>query len=729
MKRRLFALCLALLLSAGLTPSRALAEGDLPGYYNSCDLGYVTPVKQQFYGTCWAHAAIACVETYMLRHGVAAPDAGATADTLDLSEYHLAWFSFTDAYDEAGMLAGERTVLTDPANEGRSFYGRGGASITAALTMMRWEGPASEGVPALASKSFSKSGLSSDYAWRYNAVHLSGFFTIPAKRQDEVKAAILEHGACMASIYQNSDYLNSNGAYCFLAQDNSWVNNHGIAVVGWDDNYSRMNFRETCRPERDGAWIVKQSYGEGYGDKGYIYVSYEDTAISSLSMAFFTVEPTDNYDHIYQYDGTANFYSNQAFAGNDPTVANVFTGSGTERLDAVSVLSQTEDVAYTLRIYTDLKDPADPASGTLAAEQTGALDYVGYHTVRLDRPVPLAPGQSFAAAFTFHRDKPDYLARYANVGTDASGEMHDEAWVHQVRPASFYRYPGDDGWTALNDANFRIKAYTADYTPNRVPVSARLTCGTARAVLLPRDGAQSLRLLSGQLPPGMALSPVGELTGAPTAPGRYTPVFAAVTDGGQVIWIETDLRVDPRPLPFADVLPSAWYYDDVDRAYQSGLINGKTDTAFLPDARMTCAEAVKLAACMHQSYTSGAVTLTPGDPWYQSYADYAWANGVIFRDYGWNAPISRGDYVEIFAHALPEAAFAPRNSIPDNAIPDVPLSHPQAAEIYKLYRAGILLGSDSAGTFRPDSRIKRSEVAAILTRMMEPEARRDLTLP
>ena len=47
----------------------------------------------------------------------------------------------------------------------------------------------------------------------------------------------------------------------------------------------------------------------------------------------------------------------------------------------------------------------------------------------------------------------------------------------------------------------------------------------------------------------------------------------------------------------------------------------------------------------------------------------------------------------------------------------------QAAAIYKLYRAGIVQGIDAAHNCNPDSNIKRSEVAAILTRMMNDEAR------
>ena len=51
--------------------------------------------------------------------------------------------------------------------------------------------------------------------------------------------------------------------------------NHEVAIVGWDDNYSRTNFRNYASIG-DGAWIVKNSWGSNWADNGYFYVSYYD---------------------------------------------------------------------------------------------------------------------------------------------------------------------------------------------------------------------------------------------------------------------------------------------------------------------------------------------------------------------------------------------------------------------------------------------------------------------
>ena len=174
--------------------------------------------------------------------------------------------------------------------------------------------------------------------------------------------------------------------------------------------------------------------------------------------------------------------------------------------------------------------------------------------------------------------------------------------------------------------------------------------------------------------------------------------------------------------PFTDVPEGMWYYGSVKNAHQLGLVNGKTDTTYEPEANMTYAEAVKLAACMYQKYHDGEVTLTNGtEKWYSTYVEYAKAHGIPadFPDY--NAQITRREYVKVFYHALPASEYGKLNI--RNSIPDVPSTDSAWTEIHTFYEAGILTGIDSAGSFAPDKTIRRNEVAAILSRMMDDGAR------
>lgn len=180
---------------------------------------------------------------------------------------------------------------------------------------------------------------------------------------------------------------------------------------------------------------------------------------------------------------------------------------------------------------------------------------------------------------------------------------------------------------------------------------------------------------------------------------------------------------------FTDVPDSQWYYSDVCYAVQKGLVNGRSETTYAPDENLSIAEAIKLAACMHQLYHSGSVTLK-NDPtiWYKNYLEYATSNGIVAKTYpDYAANISRSEFVAIFYAALPDTEYTQINTVYDNKIPDVKLTVDNSKQIYAFYRAGILVGSEN-GTFYPSNNIKRSEVAAILTRMFEKDARKSITL-
>lgn len=185
---------------------------------------------------------------------------------------------------------------------------------------------------------------------------------------------------------------------------------------------------------------------------------------------------------------------------------------------------------------------------------------------------------------------------------------------------------------------------------------------------------------------------------------------------------------------FTDVKSDSWYYEDVDNAVRLGIINGKTDTTFAPDDNLTYAEAIKLAACMYQLYKDGSVYLVSGgNPWYQTYVDYAKEHGIITENFFYkvsdiNEKATRAGYMEIFANALPDEALKGINNVPDGSIPDVPMVHESSISIYKLYRAGILTGVDAKHNCKPEDNIKRCEVAAIITRMMDETKRVEFSM-
>lgn len=180
---------------------------------------------------------------------------------------------------------------------------------------------------------------------------------------------------------------------------------------------------------------------------------------------------------------------------------------------------------------------------------------------------------------------------------------------------------------------------------------------------------------------------------------------------------------------FTDVSASAWYAVNVQKAFEYGLVNGKSATKFDPESNLTLGEAVKLAASLHRIYNEGSANFETSSPWYQSYVDYAVQNGIMQAGYSnYDAAASRAQFATLLAAALPDEALPQINDVEDGAIPDVTMTSQYAAAVYKLYRAGVLTGSDAMGRFMPGSSIIRSEVAAIVTRMADKTLRKSVTL-
>lgn len=180
-------------------------------------------------------------------------------------------------------------------------------------------------------------------------------------------------------------------------------------------------------------------------------------------------------------------------------------------------------------------------------------------------------------------------------------------------------------------------------------------------------------------------------------------------------------------LPFTDVGQDAWYYDYVQSAYLNKIINGKSETIFDPDAGMTCAEAAKIAASIHMIFNESSLS-TPEGPWYQQYVDYCYGNGLIEESvvFDWEANITRAQMAYIFANCDPfDYWYEDINDVPITDIPDVSGATPFAHQILILYNKGIAVG-DETMSFHPDDSIKRCEVAAIISRIMDWKERIEL---
>ena len=266
--------------------------------------------------------------------------------------------------------------------------------------------------------------------------------------KQKMKEYIKQYGAIAAGIYgaqANTDYCNNETGAIYCNNKVLCKANHAVAIIGWDDDFSVEKFNEKCRPQKNGAWIVKNSWGEkaeytleemkaaifealetycqqngwneasqipdkealeifednGYkiennkaimirGDNGIYYLSYEDVNI--YSMLFGIIKSSDelDYENIYQYDelgynSALQLSSNKAFLGN------IFDKktNGKEYLTQVAIYIPE---AYKCKVYVNPNgsslSKSDLQSAVLQAGETESVD-AGFHTIEFAKPIKI----------------------------------------------------------------------------------------------------------------------------------------------------------------------------------------------------------------------------------------------------------------------------------------------------------------------------------------------------
>ena len=183
---------------------------------------------------------------------------------------------------------------------------------------------------------------------------------------------------------------------------------------------------------------------------------------------------------------------------------------------------------------------------------------------------------------------------------------------------------------------------------------------------------------------------------------------------------------------FTDIYYEDWFYYNVVSAYEFGLMRGVSASEFDPDGEVTLAMTITIAARLNSIYYNGYDTIQPydggGGAWYEPYVDYAILYNIIDERIVTDRTATRRDFALIMSRVFPDGAFNEINMIDDGAIPDVPFEDSiLGAAVYKLYRAGILVGNEHH-MYEADSSITRSETSAIVSRMADPPMRVPLTL-
>ena len=326
----------------------------LPEYYNLADDGFLTPVKnQQNSGNCWAFAQLAALESCILK---------SSGESLDLSEENM------------------KNLIAKFSDYGWNVYtNEGGLDQMGLGYLTSWLGPVLEENDEFDDFSVLSPVLDS-------IMHVQDVIFLKrnnALDNNAIKEAILKYGGVATGIFYESENLKySTAGYYYGGKE---LANHAVTIIGWNDTYSSNNFLK--KPAGDGAWIVKNSWGKSWGDKGYCYVSYYDTKLAEIGKDFysytFILDDKEKFNKNYQYDiaGMTDFFNT---GKTSVWYQNIFRSEGYETLKAFSTYFNTT-TDYEAYVYVN---------NELKSVQVGTSPG-GYHTIKFTPYVNLMPEDEF----------------------------------------------------------------------------------------------------------------------------------------------------------------------------------------------------------------------------------------------------------------------------------------------------------------------------------------------
>lgn len=783
----------------GMSPTVDYSK-DLPRVYDSRQTDKITSVKQQNpWGNCWSFATMAALESSLL---------SANEDVKpDLSEYHLCYFNYTSVVDPLKGLSGDGVRYNGTF---RQYLNAGGNVLVAYHALANWTGAVDENVTGYPMTAAELS-QTVETAFGMDSIHLQQFFKINKNDIPDIKKAVMDYGAVTASFYYNELFYNSE-TYAYYNNSIKQAN-HAVVIVGWDDDFSRNNFNNM--PLNDGAWLIKNSWGETFGNGGYQWLSYEDVSVTE-AMCVLVGENANRYGNNYQYDGS---YMDAGYGYNRKVkAANVFNVQSDTRevLKAVSFQVDSTNVDYIIQIYRNLAYADNPESGQACLQQTvqGSTRYQGYYTVELPEMISLESGDSFSVVIEFSKD--GYDDNNIWVVAENSTMWNNTYYTASAQPNQSFICYNEANWVdfgVLNNCNLRIKAFTeVNLQPDPVKVSGieieegpqNLIVGEEKqlhAHVLPLDADEQAVSWASSDEKILTVDPNGNIK----ALNKGNAIITAVSveggyEAGTEVKVHNRINIEPSEMelaigergslqvtvnnqpadnrnfswlsedegsvkltgnqlyvqtscmginkiecinpedsmeraecivttrtPFVDISTSEWFYPFVCDAYELNIMQGKSESSFMPDDRITRAEFAMIIYAMEGK----PVTVfdnhfddVDSNDWFYNAVNWCYDNKIVSgygnRKFGSQDSITREQLaLMLYKYSMfKNYDTAVRGNLIEDYIDGQIVSAYAQNAVEWAVEKGMIAGKGN-GKLDPKNSASRAEAATIFSRFLE----------
>ena len=405
--------------------SQAKADSPLPKTFSWADYGKKPTVRDQgSLGTCWALTAAEAVESALLpqTHLVLSADHISLQNGFDIEQDEGGDYSMIMSY--MADFKGPVTEEEDPYGDGRS----------------------PQGLKA--------------------AVHVGEMRLLEGMSADRIRHMIYRFGAVQTSLSMDRTRTDRSRSFYYNEETCSYYDpvteplNHDVLVLGWDDTYSKNNFRK--QPAHDGAWICQNSWGAGFGRNGIFYVSYEDVNVFRKGgIAYTDVRAAGDAARVLETD-SLGWQARQGYGNDSAWFAGVFETDSPQVLEAAGLYAVGPATAWRMVLvenFSGTDSLSEAASGKSGIPLgCGWIESPGFYTLRLSQPLSLPAGKRFAVVVFV--DTP-------GTGRPVAVETRKDRYTDTVSLDGRESYISEDGtsWERTQTAyrtNVCLKLYTSD---------------------------------------------------------------------------------------------------------------------------------------------------------------------------------------------------------------------------------------------------------------------------
>ncbi|MCI6238210.1 MAG: lectin like domain-containing protein [Lachnospiraceae bacterium] len=405
--------------------SQAKADSPIPKTFSWADYGKKPTVRDQgSLGTCWALTAAEAVESALLpqTHLVLSADHISLQNGFDIEQDEGGDYSMIMSY--MADFKGPVTEEEDPYGDGRS----------------------PQGLKA--------------------AVHVGEMRLLEGMSADRIRHMIYRFGAVQTSLSMDRTRTDRSRSFYYNEETCSYYDpvteplNHDVLVLGWDDTYSKNNFRK--QPAHDGAWICQNSWGAGFGRNGIFYVSYEDANVFRKGgIAYTDVRAAGDAARVLETD-SLGWQARQGYGNDSAWFAGVFETESPQVLEAAGLYAVGPATAWRMVLvenFSGTDSLSEAASGKSGIPLgCGWIESPGFYTLRLSQPLSLPAGERFAVIVFV--DTP-------GTGRPVAVETRKDRYTDTVSLDGRESYISEDGtsWERTQTAyrtNVCLKLYTSD---------------------------------------------------------------------------------------------------------------------------------------------------------------------------------------------------------------------------------------------------------------------------